>query len=334
MSSKINSQRLSEKKELIKKHLEELEKSRKESWNQFSKFSGVGTLCLVLSFSFLGILGFVSGCGLISFSIYRIYKKSIALNKRFKSQVLPTLLETITSTASYYPDDYIDEYTFEDSKIFERCGGLLNEYCSIDYFSGEDLIEGTYEDIPFKFSQIKAETLKPTGEKDDSGNELHKREDIFTGLFLVSEFNKPFEGTTFILPDHEELVIGFLSKTFQRLRERDGLELIKLENPEFEKYFKVYSSCQIESRFIITPKMMEIILMARDLFKSEISISMVSGNIYIAINYSSDILESSIFSSYLDPCLLDKCKKEFNLLFDLINIFDLEVKLWGDLPYD
>ena len=80
--------------------------------------------------------------------------------------------------------------------------------------------------------------------------------------------------------------------------------------------------------------MMEVILMARDLFKSEISISMVSGNIYIAINYSDDILESSIFSSYLDPSLLDKCKKEFNLLFELINIFDLEVKLWGDLPDD
>ena len=40
MNSKINSQRLSEKKGLIKKHLEELEKSRKESWNQFSKFFG------------------------------------------------------------------------------------------------------------------------------------------------------------------------------------------------------------------------------------------------------------------------------------------------------
>lgn len=334
MNSKIDSQRHSEKKGLIKKYLEVLEKSRKDSWNQFSKFCGAGTLCLVLSFSFLGILGFVLGCGLISFSIYRIYKKSIVLNKRFKSQVLPILLETITSTASYYPDDHIDEYTFEDSKIFERCGGLLNEYCSIDYYSGEDLIEGKYEDIPFKFSQIKAETLKPTGKKDDSGNELHERKDIFTGLFLVSEFNKPFEEITFILPDHEEIILGFLSKTFQRLGKRDGLELIKLENPEFEKHFKVYSSCQIESRFIITPKMMEVILMARDLFKSEISISMVSGNIYIAINYSDDILESSIFSSYLDPSLLDKCKKEFNLLFELINIFDLEVKLWGDLPDD
>ena len=55
--------------------------------------------------------------------------------------------------------------------------------------------------------------------------------------------------------------------------------------------------------------MMEVILRARDLFKSEINISMVSGNIFIAINYSNDILESSIFTSYLDPSLLDKCKK-------------------------
>ena len=296
MNSKVDPQKNAEKNELIRKHLKELEKARRESWNQFSKLCGIGALCLLLSFSFLGILGFALGFGLISLSIYKIYKKSITLNKRFKSQVLPALLETITSTANYYPENYIDEYTFEDSKIFERCGGLLNEYRSIDYYSGEDLIEGRYEDIPFKLSQIKAETLKPTGEKDDSGNKLHKREDIFTGIFLISEFNKPFEGTTFIFPDHEEIILGLLSKTFQRLGKRDGLELIKLENPEFEKYFKVYSSCQIESRFIITPKMMEIILMARDLFKSEISISMVSGNIYIAINYSGDILESSIFS--------------------------------------
>ncbi len=37
-------------------------------------------------------------------------------------------------------------------------------------------------------------------------------------------------------------------------------ELIKLENPEFEKIFSVYGSSQQEARYVLTPTMMEAIV--------------------------------------------------------------------------
>ena len=58
-------------------------------------------------------------------------------------------------------------------------------------------------------------------------------------ISLYLSFNKEIKGRTFILPEHA-------SKDFRKynLSSKDGgeTELVKLENPEFEKIFKVFSS--------------------------------------------------------------------------------------------
>ena len=56
-----------------------------------------------------------------------------------------------------------------------------------------------------------------------------------------------------VLPDVAERCFGSLiGNFFQKMNFSDG-SLVKLENPDFEKLFSVYSHDQIEARYILTP---------------------------------------------------------------------------------
>ncbi len=58
-----------------------------------------------------------------------------------------------------------------------------------------------------------------------------------------------------MLPDFAEKLLGKFGQKFQKSFTHG--KLVKLENPEFEKEFVVYSSGQQEARYILTPVMME-----------------------------------------------------------------------------
>ena len=54
-------------------------------------------------------------------------------------------------------------------------------------------------------------------------------------------------------------MFGFLGTKLQKMNKGRG-DLVKLENPEFESEFAVYSGDQIESRYILSSSLMERIL--------------------------------------------------------------------------
>ncbi len=63
---------------------------------------------------------------------------------------------------------------------------------------------------------------------------------VFRGLFFIGDFNKHFTCKTVVLTDTAESLFGAFGKMFQAWNlARD--QLIKLEDPEFEKLFVVWS---------------------------------------------------------------------------------------------
>jgi len=60
-------------------------------------------------------------------------------------------------------------------------------------------------------------------------------------------------------------------------------ELIKLEDPEFEKEFCVYGINQIESRYIFSTSLMHRILEFKRKWNTKIYLSFVDSKLYIAI---------------------------------------------------
>src|SRR5690606_40922464 len=74
---------------------------------------------------------------------------------------------------------------------------------------------------------------------------------VFRGQCLVVKFHKQFNGVTKVFRDKGMFNI------FGKLAQMGKGQKVKLEDPVFEKAFEVYSTDQIEARFILTPECME-----------------------------------------------------------------------------
>lgn len=58
---------------------------------------------------------------------------------------------------------------------------------------------------------------------------------------------------------------------------------VSLENPHFEEHYLVTSTDQQEARYLITPKMMELLLALREEFRKSFHFSFFEGQLYIMV---------------------------------------------------
>lgn len=82
---------------------------------------------------------------------------------------------------------------------------------------------------------------------------------VFKGLVLDLEFKKSFTGKTILLKDGGTLGNFFTGEDFK------GLKRVQLEDPRFEERFQVFSSDQVEARFVLTTAFMERLLALAEL---------------------------------------------------------------------
>ena len=108
-----------------------------------------------------------------------------------------------------------------------------------------------------------------------------------------------------------------------------GASRVKMENPDFEKVFDVFSTNQIEARYLITPSMMERMLKLDSNFKKGITISFRNSTILVAIPDSKNRFEADVWSSLSDMSIL---KSDFAVLQSLLEIVDelnLNTRIWS-----
>jgi len=187
-----------------------------------------------------------------------------------------------------------------------------------DRYSGDDYIEGTHEKTFFCFSELHSER------KVSSGKSTHW-ETIFRGLFFIADFNKNFSGRTYVWSERNPQ-INFLTKIFSSFAW--NLEKVKLESVEFEKRFIVYSSDQVEARYILTPSFMERIVRLQQMMGEGTSLSFVNTNIHVAVPIRDELFEPAIFSAN-DHNRLGDFYNTINIVFDIIDELKLNLRLWN-----
>ena len=89
-------------------------------------------------------------------------------------------------------------------------------------------------------------------------------------------------------------------------------ELVKLEDVEFEKEFAIYSGDQIESRYILSPSLMERILSFKQKTKKRIQMSFVDSRLYVTVPYRKNLFEPKLFGDIVD----------FKNIEELVDYFD------------
>jgi len=231
----------------------------------------------------------------------------------FKQRVIGKIIQFIDPNLVYRHNQYISP------QEFRRCGIFLKDP---DRYYGDDRVSGIIGVTSVDFSEIHAQYVT----KDSKGRtQYHK---IFKGLFFVADFNKNFSGRTFVLPDCAEKLLGSLGKIFQSWNVSRP-DLIKLEDPEFEKEFAVYGDDQTESRYILSTSLMKRIIEFKQKTGKKISVSFIDSKMYIAIPYAKNLLEPSIFTTVLDFKKIKEYFDDLQLAIGAVDDLNLNLRIWN-----
>ncbi|MEN8187345.1 MAG: DUF3137 domain-containing protein [Bacteroidota bacterium] len=257
------------------------------------------------------ILGALSGVVFIFMAIkkHRVYRAI------FKKEVVSRIVHAIDPEWSYQADACLSQIEYSSSDLFRT---------AFDRYNGDDLISGVIESTDFRCSELHTEyKTTTTDSKGKSRTEWHT---IFKGLFFHADFNKEFFGKTYVVPDQMEKLFGKFGQNIQRYT--GNADLVKLENPEFEKYFVVHATDQIEARYILTPTMMEAMVKLRKEYNRSIHISFSGSRVYCAFSFGEDLFEPRVFKSGVNFKDIETIYNLFMINATIIKELNLNTRIW------
>ena len=235
----------------------------------------------------------------------------------YKSAVVPRLLSLIDSGLRYDVTGGISSSTFVGTELFTT---------SPDRYRTEDLILGMYGKTVLQLAEVDAEERRTS--TDSKGRRRTTYVTIFKGLLLIADFNKHFQGRTFVFPDMAESLLGNFGRLFQKLGGRTETDLIRLEDPEFEDAFATYSTDEIEARYILSTAMMERLLRMRERFGKGVRVGFKESSIVLAVPHGRKFLEPSTKVSARETGQISEMLSELGYFLDLIGELDLNTRIW------
>ncbi len=236
----------------------------------------------------------------------------------FKALVIRKIIKFIDPNLDYLPAQCIPMENYMDSNLFRH---------RPDRYTGDDYVSGKIGGTELSFSEIHSEYRTQT--RSSSGSTQTQYHTIFKGLFFTANFNKNFRGETYVLPDIAQRAFGnLLGNLFQSWNKGRG-ELVKMEDIDFEKLFVVYSSDQIEARYVLSTSLMKRITDYKNKSGKEIYISFRNNRIYVAISYIKNLFEPKIFKTLLDFAIIREYFEDLQLAVSLVDDLNLNIRIWG-----
>ncbi len=254
----------------------------------------------------------IIGLGLYIFFV--VMKEQKAYRAIYKTDVVKQIVNLINPDWQYESEGKISISNYYKSQLFSK---------QYDKYEGDDLITGTIEKTDFRFSELH--TQYKTTKTDSEGKTETEWHTIFKGLFAHADFNKEIKGRTFVLPEHASKQF---SKFGMSINDGGKTELVKLENVEFEKIFKVYGTDQIESRYVLTPRMMEAMVHIYKQYKKRVYFSFIGSRVYVAMSFNKDLFEPRIIKSGVRFEDMEQMNSQFNLIQTLIHEMNLNTRIW------
>ncbi|MDO8837681.1 MAG: DUF3137 domain-containing protein [Parvibaculum sp.] len=155
------------------------------------------------------------------------------------------------------PEDFLDP--------FNRCH-LLPGYSRK---SLEDHVRGEVRGVSFELAEAFLERMVRRDKRDEYDL-------VFRGLIARYQFPKRFSGRTILRADRGVLnALGHAGVEGERVR---------LEDPRFEKLFEVFSSDQVEARYLLTPAFMERMAALAETTDAPLQAAFDGGDLLLAID--------------------------------------------------
>lgn len=299
--------------------LKSLEGERKQRLAFVWKWSGIialvafafSSFILVETESLVGVV--VVGVIFLIVTICLISNQSKKFAGAFKSQVMPDLVHAFGRDLEYDGWDHLGE------DEFRQCGLFM----SPDRYNGCDLVQGKVGETELRFSMVHAEEeYEVTETETDSDGHTTtttrtEYRDIFCGILFSADCNKHFSGATFVCAGGS----GF----FSRMRKN----FVKLENPEFDRAFTVYSGDQVEARYLLSPGLMERIMDLREKTGKGLQLSFVGERLYAAVPMSFSAFRPSLWRRIDDLKDVAGYFRLLELIIGMVDDLKLNTRIWS-----
>jgi hypothetical protein len=257
---------------------------------------------LALFTAFIGMM--------IWFGFYVFITKDYVSN--FKTVIIEKIIKFIDPDLVYSKFNKVSQSLFKMSNIFLQ---------GVEEYKGDDHVSGVLGKTKVEFSELRASYYTRSSK---GGKTEHI---IFKGLFFVADFNKNFTGRTVVLPDTAEKLLGNIGTMFQSMNKFRG-QLIKLEDPEFEKLFAVYGNDQIEARYILSTSLMKRIVDFKKKTGKRLYMSFVASKLFVAIPYAKDLFEPRVFKTLLDFKPIQDYYEDLQIAISIVEDLNLNTRIW------
>ena len=252
-----------------------------------------------VEFLFFGILIIYSFLFWFVTNSMTLYQESI------KNDIFPNIL-------NFFGDFQYNHETQKSAGSFEYSGLIPN----FNRETSEDHISGKYKGVSIDLFETELEQKRRTKKSSYYVT-------VFKGILITLSMNKKFTGKTVVRKDRG--VIGnWFRKTFSSLKN------VKLEDPNFEKMFEIYSDDQVEARYLLTVTFMERLNELAEIFGGKsIQCCFFKSELFIMIPLKKDMFEpGSIFEpeDFVDDS--KSLLKELNLIFSIVDVLKLNMKTY------
>ncbi len=173
----------------------------------------------------------------------------------------------------------------------------------------EDLVTGKRGVVDFELFEAHLEEKRTT--TDSKGRTQTSWVTVFRGQCLRLDFHKTFYGRTLVTRD-----AGF----FNRFGGGKGMQRAGLEDPKFEKIFEVYTTDQVESRFLLTPDLMQKLVDLEEVFRGgKLKAAFDGGEMLITVQGGNLFEPGSMFKPLDSADRVLELLKDFSAVFGLID---------------
>ena len=238
---------------------------------------------------------FLISVGIISVIVVFIYSSINKYKTSIKGNIFPRILE--------FAGDFVYKPNYSAPFAQYKKYDILPPFDPPASFS-EDYVKGTYNNVNIEF--FEARLIRGANSK--------IKKPVFNGVIAKISVNKKFSSKTIIRPDK-----GSFGDWVSGRKLPENQEVVRLEDPVFDKLFNVYSNDQIEARYLLTTTFMERLIEVEKAFGSQkIECSFYKQSLVMAIHLKKDWFEPGPITEIED--FQDDSK---NLLADINSIFNI-----------
>jgi len=285
------------------------QESRRKRFLRWAGMAIAITIAIVIPLQFLywGLLGDDIAVGAIFLLVPAFMGGAIAwaIVWLFRSSIKQFLVPKVCEYAGLTYTEHPSSFAFH---LFDEADFLPAH----DRKLWEDGIGGDHAGVSFQLVEARLQTRH----RSDNGGDSWRTK--WRGLMLLLEFPKRFQGLTVVTRERS---------AWRKLFGGEPGAPVKLEDPTFESMFEVFSTDQVEARYLLTPSFMEsVVSLAHLAGKSAPELVFNGDRLGIVIKSKKDRFEAgSIFTPMHDRRRIDELVEELSLIFRCIDALQINM---------